>query len=361
VNRCLLVALGLALVTTAGCQRGEEISTYTTPRQQPPRPPIDYAAFSQQLDRTLAAILPQGQRAWFFKLAAPAPVMDRHRIDFIEFLKTLTAAESDNEPPAWKLPEGWKEREATSEFITTVLTLPDEDGPVELSVSSLELSGEWQDFLTKNVNRWLGQLSQGPLDAATIAQLAQPVSTPAGRATVSELAGVNQKAHGANPHAAMTNPHAGMTTSSPLEPQASSELKYETPKDWQPGRTSAMRAAAFDIVDGEHKAEVTVIALPTSAGPQITDVDANVQRWAGQVGLANLTVADAVEQVAIDGAEGTYVALLGPEDGEQPTGLLAAMVERDGQVWFFKLFGDRSLVESQERTFREFLASVRFP
>lgn len=352
MNRKLVLALALSSVL--GCQRGDEISTYTTLRTEPSRESINYAAFAKQLDHTLAAILPQGSRAWFFKLAGPAPVIERRRGDFLEFLKTVAPAESGEDSPQWELPEGWEEKEPTSEFITTVLVVPDEAGPLELSVSSLELSADWQDFVTKNVNRWLGQLSQGPLDGATIARLAQQVSTPAGPATVIELAGVLQT----SPHG---NPHAGMATAPPTaKPRANGAIAYEVPEGWQPGRTSAMRTAAFAIADGPRQAEVTVIPLPATAGPQITDVDANVQRWAGQVGLADIHVDDLVENTTVDGAEGSYVALLGPEDAERPVGLVAAMVERDGNVWFFKLTGDRSLVESQQNAFREFLDSVRF-
>jgi hypothetical protein len=36
------------------------------------------------------------------------------------------------------------------------------------------------------------------------------------------------------------------------------------------------------------------------------------------------------------------------------------MVQRDDTVWFFKLTGDRKLAESQQETFRGFLATVKF-
>ncbi len=350
MNRRISSTLVLALSAAIGCQRGEEISTHRTPRQEPPRQAIDHAAFAQQLDHTLAAILPQGNRAWFFKLTGPATAIDRRRADFLQFLTTVASAESTDGPPTWQLPEGWQEKAPTSEFITTVLVLPDEDGPLELSVSSLECSGDWQDFVVKNVNRLLGQLSQGPLDAATIGKLTQQVATAAGPATLIELAGILQQSPRANPHGAALV----------AKPRAEAPLVYETPAGWQPGRSSAMLTAAFAIVDGNQQAEATIIALPVSGGPQITDVAANVQRWAGQVGLADLAVAEVVEKTTIDGAEGSYVALLGPEDGERPAGVLAAMLLRDDKVWFFKLIGDRSLVESQQDAFRDFLASVKF-
>ncbi len=124
-----------------------------------------------------------------------------------------------------------------------------------------------------------------------------------------------------------------------------------------------MRKAAFNVVDGDQRAEVTVIDFSVAGGAQITDVAANVQRWARQVGLTGLddaALAKLLQETTIDGATGSYVALLGPEDTERPVGMLAAMVVTDEKVWFFKLFGDRSLVEKQQDAFERFLNSVRF-
>lgn len=356
MNRQILCAGTMLISVALGCRPAEEITTYTASRTEPPREVIDYSMYARRLDHTLAAILPQGKRAWFFKLSAPASVVDRQRDGFLTYLKSVSPGATDEALPTWQLPAGWEEKEPTSEFISKVIAIPDESGPVELTVSSLDLAGDWNDFVARNVNRWLGQLNQGPLEAAHIAKLTQQVATAAGPATVIELAGVNQQAARSGSSAeAEATPRVSSPTGGPL--------KFETPAGWQPGRTSAMRTAAFTIADGAQQAEATVIALPTTAGPQITDVGANVQRWAGQVGLENLNaaaLAKLTRPVSIDGAEGTFVALLGPPEGERPMGLLAAMVEKDDKVWFFKLTGDRTLVESQQAAFDKFLESVRF-
>lgn len=66
-----------------------------------------------------------------------------------------------------------------------------------------------------------------------------------------------------------------------------------------------MRKAAFRIVEGESQAEVTVIDLPASGGSQVTDVAANMARWAGQVGLTELGaegLQKLIEPVTVDGA-----------------------------------------------------------
>ncbi|MCH8839209.1 MAG: hypothetical protein IH831_00745 [Planctomycetes bacterium] len=370
-SNALILALALLLSTSVGCQRREGVSTYTTKQESASRSPTDFPALARQLDHTLAAILPQGDRAWFFKMAGPAPAVERRREDFLAFLKTVAPAATAGAPPTWQLPEGWEEKGASPMRVAT-LVVPDDGaadgGPLEIAVSSLPLTDDWDDFLERNVNRWLGQLGQGPLAGATIKKIVEEVATAAGPATVIELVGMRKDSSRGNPHAGMTATRLPRTSLPPSQQSASQQsadapLAFDTPAAWQPGQMSMMRKAAFNVVDGDQQAEVTVIDLPVAEGSQITDVAANVQRWARQVGLTGLddaALAKLVQETTIDGATGSYVALLGPEDAERPVGMLAAMVVRDEKVWFFKLFGDRSLVKKQQDAFQSFLHSVRF-
>jgi hypothetical protein len=137
-----------------------------------------------------------------------------------------------------------------------------------------------------------------------------------------------------------------------------------------------MRKAAFLIAKDKSQAEVTVIDLPVRGASGISDVAANVRRWAAQIGLQGLNdqqLAELTQPVEIDGVAGKLAILLGPKaedsaaqdskaEGSEARslGLLAAMIERNGVVWFFKLTGDRSLVESQREIFTDFLKSVKF-
>ncbi|MCH7751760.1 MAG: hypothetical protein IH898_06345 [Planctomycetes bacterium] len=363
----LSLSLALLLSTSFGCQRREGVSTYTTKQESASRSPTDFPALARQLDHTLAAILPQGDQAWFFKMAGPAPAVERRRADFLAFLKTVAPAATAGAPPTWQLPEGWEEKGASQMRVAT-LVVPDDDGPLEIAVSSLPLTDDWDDFLERNVNRWLGQLGQGPLAGATIKKLIDEVATAAGPATVIELVGVRKDSSRGNPHAGMTATRLPRTSPPPSQQSASQQsvdapLAFDTPAAWQPGRMSMMRKAAFNVVDGDQQAEVTVIDFSVDGGPRITDVAANVQRWAREVGLTGLddtALEKLVQETKIDGIAGSYVALLGPEDAERPVGMLAAMVVRDERVWFFKLSGDRSLVEKQQDAFQSFLHSVRF-
>ena len=137
------------------------------------------------------------------------------------------------------------------------------------------------------------------------------------------------------------------------------EFTYEPPAGWQPGQTSSMRKAAFVVADGDLKAEVTVMPFPANAA--MSDPIAQAQRWAGQAGLtmSEDELKAAAVDVKISEATGQQFTLLA-EAGDKPLGILAAMVEQGEQVWFFKVTGDRALVEKQGEAFGKFLESVKF-
>jgi hypothetical protein len=146
-------------------------------------------------------------------------------------------------------------------------------------------------------------------------------------------------------------------TETPAEPEPA-EFSYQAPAGWQPGASNSIRKASFTISDGAEKADVSVTAFPASGA--MADPTAQAQRWAGQVGL-QLSEGDlksAAKDVTIDGKKGQEFELLGT--GEAAKAILAAMVERDGQVWFFKMTGDRPLVEKQGDAFAKFIESVHF-
>ncbi len=354
----------LLLFACVACQPRDEITTYSTERTTPPRPPFNAAKVADQLDRTLAAMLPIDETVWFFKLAGPAVAVAQHRDAFMSFLESVKQGTTEAEPLSWELPKGWSEKGPSDMRLATIV-IPHEPQELEIAISSLPLSGAWEDFVTLNVNRWLGQLSQGDLAKPTILKQTTKVNTGAGEATTIELAGILKKSPAMNPHAGMVAQAApaSPSESAPKAAEPASEVgfTFETPKDWRPGKTSAMRKAAFDVGSDGKQAEVTVIPLPTSAGPQITDVQANVQRWAAQVGLPPETKLEQfIEKIEIDGNRGSFIRLESPAEKSPRVAMLVAMVEHGEKVWFFKMTGDPELIDQQQGTFRDFLTSVSF-
>ena len=116
-----------------------------------------------------------------------------------------------------------------------------------------------------------------------------------------------------------------------------------------------MRRGNFTISGDDGKtAAVTVIRLPSNSG----SLDANITRWAGEVGLTPEKLNQdqpPVQQIEISGSKANYVVLRGPEKSTA-----VAVVTQDGGTWFFKLNGDNVLVESQRVAFEGFLKTVKF-
>jgi len=150
--------------------------------------------------------------------------------------------------------------------------------------------------------------------------------------------------------------HSDMTAA------AAPALDCKPPSDWQEASRGQMRVASFRVSGGEgQQAEVSVIPLPEPAG---TVLD-NVNRWRGQVGLAGVAEAELAglaQPVEIAGQAAKLYEAVGvhPDTGKRAS-ILAAMMPRDGVVWFFKMSGDADLVAGQKRPFVEFLKTVSFP
>jgi hypothetical protein len=346
------------------CGPQEQISTYEVQRTRQPQKPFDPGEITAGLDHLLAAMVPINEQVWFFKLVGKSAAVDRHREDFLNFLAQVAKGDSAEKPVTWTLPEGWKEGgPAEMRFATVVI--PDAEGDLEITVSSLPMMGDWPDFLESNVERWLRQLGQGSLPRQTILNLTKEVTTAAGPAKIIELAGMMEAA---NPHSGMggTAMMGGSGSGSPppghpaITPEsADSKLTFKTPDGWQPGQVTSMRRAAFNITSGDLKGEVTVSTLLAAGGPQVSDVKANVSRWGGQVGLPpDTNWEQLIQPVKIDGLTGSQVKLVGPATDTSAQSMLAAMVVRDQEVWFIKLVGDAELVEQQAAAFQDFLKSM---
>jgi hypothetical protein len=127
------------------------------------------------------------------------------------------------------------------------------------------------------------------------------------------------------------------------------------PEGWKeiPG-SGSMRVAAFGVEEGAQRAEATVVSLSGDAG----GVTANVNRWRGQVGLPPTAEADIAKElttITVSGIEGRMADLTGAQER-----ILAVLVSRSGQTWFFKMQGPRDLIEKSREKFEGFVRSVRF-
>ena len=377
VNRWFLALPALlALVALAGCGEQEQVVSYTVPKphvlekQNPPPPATSTDADDvQQLrtsdepapsgaprDRMLAAIVPQGERFWFFKVTGPKDAIQEQIEEFLALVESVRFADEKSDP-TWTLPEGWRQQPGSGmRFASLEIASP--EGPFDLSVIPLPVLGDREQSVLDNVNRWLGQMGVAPI---TQEQLTKGTELETGgdvrqtevdgrTVTLANVVGAlrDSRMSGA--------PFASSPSTSPRAPVAGApaELTFETPQGWTPGRAGGFRKAAFEIADGAQKAEMTVIDLAGSAG----DLLPNVNRWRGQIGLepASEQELDAeLRTIPVGGIEGRYVHLVGPEQAT-----LGVIVRRDEKSWFFKLTGDASLVAREQERFEQFVRSVQF-
>lgn len=379
------------LATGLGCHSEEDIRAYNVPKSpeaqattSTPRAPAAQGVPS----RMLAAVVPQAEQSWFFKLMGPEALVAKQRKPFLELIRSIQVEGADA-PPQWELPEGWTQEQGSGMRFATIHPLPDEP-TVELTVIPLPTAGDDEtEYVISNINRWRNQLGLGPMAAAEL-EAAKTIDdagesdailrVPLGdelEAVVVDISGTSAPSTGAaGPFAAggmqgPMVPQGPVAPQGPMPPQGSpvgspssrptaksaSSLKYEVPEAWTEKTPDGIRKAAFQIDQDGKSAEVTVIDLPESG------LVPNVNRWRGQIGLAPLSPAEIdqqVEAIEIDGHAGHYVEMWTDESAPKPEAILAAIVSIDGQSWFIKLQGDAALAEAERDAFRAFYESIRF-
>lgn len=196
VPRRLTVAL--ALMALAGCTPTPGVSKYTAPKDPP-----DVSLISDEPDegdpkvRILGAIAPASDQPddwYFFKFqpsrmseAYPPKALERHAADFDAFLKSLKF--SPDGPPAWKLPEGWKEVSVSTAMPrVATLRMKKSETTVDLAVS--RTGGK----LVENINRWrVQQAGADPITEAEIETRCRVLTVDGRRVVVVDVGGPGGK------------------------------------------------------------------------------------------------------------------------------------------------------------------------
>ena len=134
-----------------------------------------------------------------------------------------------------------------------------------------------------------------------------------------------------------------------------SGLTWTAPATWTVKPNGSMRRGSFAIKGDGGEADLSITAFPGATG----GLEANLNRWRGQVGLppqSPTEVTAAVEKFSANGLDFMLVDYAG--GGNR---LIGAIVPFGGNSWFFKLMGPDALVAGQKDTFREFLHTVKEP
>ncbi len=361
-----------------GCEKPEEIRVYTVAKPPPLEhrdtddvqpagrfqdgalsgrdaaagKPAGKASVGQPTEM-LGAITPRGEMIWFFKLTGTPSAVAVVKKDFVYFIKSVKFGDKG---PEWDLPEGWK-AEPASEMRFATIRIASAEGPLEMSVIPLPSAEEkFEPQLLANVNRWRGQVGLGPLTAAQLADSKEVIKFELNGEPVwfTDFVGESQGTSMGGPFAGKRSPprEAAATKA------AAGKLPFDcqVPNGWTRGTASAMQLAAFDVRDGDRQAGITV----STAGGNLA---ANINRWRGQVGLADASAAEIDQQarkIQIDGHDGTSVELVGPESSSPCKTILGVIVEAQGKQWFIKLTGDTELATREKERFEEFVKSIKF-
>ena len=148
-------------------------------------------------------------------------------------------------------------------------------------------------------------------------------------------------------------------------------VRWTPPAGWKAEAARPMRAATYSIPLAAGDQGVAECVVNFFGSNQGGGVDANIERWRGQVlgadGKPALAKIDkrsgrGVPITVID-ASGTYTGMGGPmAAGAKPVPgyrLMGAIVEGPGGSVFFKLTGPAKTIAAQQKNFEQLLTSIQ--
>jgi len=365
------LALLPAVLASVGCEAEPQISKYTVPKESvidkaPVREASTAAAEPKQI---VGAIFVSGDTGWFFKAMDDPARLGPLTADIRKLVESVKLPADESGEPTWTLPEGWT-REAGNQFrLATIRAGSDSKAP-EISVSKLPgpESGDQDEYVLVNVNRWRGQVGLPPLSKAELANETEEVK--AGDVTGTWVTMAGNAAAGSG---SMTAPFAGgagaqrppfASSASPSESSdanSGSGIKYKTPEGWQEESASGFRKASFKVADGDKLLDISVSDLAAQAGELLP----NINRWRQQVKLPEVTQEELEKQLQpIDfggDVKGDLVELVGEaQDGSGKETILGAIAVHGDKAWFVKARGSAELAEREKEKFEQFVRSIQF-
>lgn len=132
-------------------------------------------------------------------------------------------------------------------------------------------------------------------------------------------------------------------------------LQWTAPTGWEPKALGAMRKGSFRLKTATGEGDLSITAFPGATG----GLEANLNRWRGQVGLPALAPDQVVADAQTFTANGLTFTVV---DYKGPAGrMLGAVVPFGGNSWFFKLTGPDAVITEAKAAYLEFLHTVKAP
>lgn len=301
------------------------------------------------------------------------------------------------EPPPWVLPAGWTEEEPTRLSLANFVVQGKDGQSAEISVVPLngilaqdtELVNVARDrfklpaLSPDEVRKQTERVDIGPAKGSLFDMAAGPAGTGA-EATRLILATVThdntswffrmsgddslvreQKAafvqflksfSFAEKPATEARARLASTNAKRVPPSAAANApNWTVPDHWQEQPGNAMRLASFLVTGQGGKADVSVTMFPGDAGGML----ANINRWrTQQLSLPAVQESD-LEKLLSPLELPTGRAMLADMTDNKQTRLVAAIVPRDGNTWFFKMMGDEAVVGAEKASLIQFVKSMK--
>ena len=291
--------LGLAVVLS-GCQESLQVRVYEIPKEAKTALPQREGPSASQPRRIVGAVIPQGDQVLFLK-GTDTPQRLEGTLPAVEALCRGLVWDGAG-TPQWKLPEGWVELPGSG-MAMAILEGPPADGsgaPVRWTVTMLGRSGEWENYLQENLNRWRGQLNLSPIDLESWRSGWTEVTREGSDqpAVIVDLTGTGSGGmSGSGPRGPMGSggsssqpspaPSSAVSSSNQPSPTAKQtegakgpEIRYQTPEGWESLGEGPFRLAAFRLPDGD-ATQGGACELTVSLARN--DPRQNAQMWVGQV------------------------------------------------------------------------------
>ena len=153
--------------------------------------------------------------------------------------------------------------------------------------------------------------------------------------------------------------------------ESAAGVRWTPPPAWKVEAPRPMRAATYTIPLAAGDQGVAECVVNFFGQGQGGGVDANIERWRGQVRAPDGTPATPkIDKRTVRGipitvidASGTYTGMGGPMmAGSKPASgyrLIGAIVEGPGGSVFFKLTGPMKTIAAQQKHFEQLLASIQ--
>ena len=135
-----------------------------------------------------------------------------------------------------------------------------------------------------------------------------------------------------------------------------SGFTWKKPDSWIPSRSSSMRLASFEIPYSGGVGELSIIQLGGEGG----GLEANVNRWRGQIGLGPLSRLE-IEAEAENGVSelGNYQLFRLINLEKKESAFLAAIFPLESSALFIKLIASADGIVDLEKDFKAFCSSMK--